>query len=119
MAIKGVSPTYEKSSSMNHFNLENKVKGRDASNQDYDFFLAACLLESNVYIEDIYTPLTNVGPYRYTKDPIRSPVAHAYSFSQRHIVDLFAQCSPIISLKLSILYTFLTPILMQPADLIL
>ncbi len=61
-------------------------------------------------------------PDLYIKDhtgPKHEPINHPYLFSQRHIVDLFVQCSPIISLKLSILYTLLTPVLMQSADLVL
>ena len=59
------------------------------------------------------------GPYLYIKEQRGSPIAHPYLFSQRHILNLLAQRSPIISLKLSILYTLLTPVLMQPADLVL
>ena len=41
------------------------------------------------------------------------------SFPQRHVLNLLAQRPPIISLELRILNTLLTPILMQPADMVL
>ncbi len=73
-------------------------------------------LDSNALCTLRISTRPNTGTYLYNKDPI---LTHAYLFSQRHIFDLFAQCSPIISLKLSILHTLLTPILMQPADQVL
>ena len=73
-----------------------------------------------VYAKDIYTSLI-IGLCLYIKKESKPgpPLSHNYLFSYWHIVDFFAQCSPVISLKFRIFYSLLTPVLMQPADIVL